>query len=42
MTKIRSISELRNHFADISKTVHETNSPVYLTKNGYGHGCHEY
>mgnify|MGYP001778585762 FL=1 len=27
---------MRNHFADISKTVHETSQPVFLTKNGYG------
>ena len=33
---IRPISDLRNKFADISKTVHETNQPVILTKNGYG------
>ena len=33
---IRPISDLRNNFADISKTVHETNQPVILTKNGYG------
>ena len=30
------ISNLRNNFADISKTVHETAQPVFLTKNGYG------
>lgn len=32
---IRPISDLRNNFADISKTVHETAKPVFLTKNGY-------
>lgn len=36
MNMIRSISDLRNNFADISKTVHETAKPVFLTKNGYG------
>lgn len=36
MKMIRPISDLRNHFADISKTVHETAQPVFLTKNGYG------
>ncbi|MUV37107.1 hypothetical protein JNUCC1_00913 [Lentibacillus sp. JNUCC-1] len=36
MRHIRPISDLRNHFADISKTVHEDQEPVYLTKNGYG------
>ena len=30
------VSALRNNFADISKTVHETEQPVFLTKNGYG------
>jgi prevent-host-death family protein len=34
--KIRPISDLRNRFTDISKVVHETNEPVYLTKNGRG------
>lgn len=32
---IRPISDLRNHFADISKDVHESGKPVFLTKNGY-------
>ena len=32
---IRPVSDLRNHFADISKTVHQTKQPVFLTKNGY-------
>lgn len=36
MPKIRTVSDLRNHFADISKTVHESGEPVFLTKNGYG------
>jgi prevent-host-death family protein len=33
---IRPVSDLRNNFADISRTVHETAEPVFLTKNGYG------
>ena len=33
---IRPVSDLRNNFAEISKTVHETAQPVFLTKNGYG------
>lgn len=33
---IRPVSDLRNNFADISKTVHETQQPVFLTKNGFG------
>ena len=36
MKMIRPVSDLRNNFADISKTVHETDQPVFLTKNGYG------
>ena len=36
MKMIRPVSDLRNNFADISKTVHETSKPVFLTKNGYG------
>jgi prevent-host-death family protein len=36
MPQIRPVSDLRNNFADISKTVHETAEPVFLTKNGYG------
>ena len=36
MIQIRPVSDLRNNFADISKTVQETAQPVFLTKNGYG------
>lgn len=36
MPQIRPVSDLRNNFADISRTVHETAEPVFLTKNGYG------
>jgi len=36
MNLIRPVSDLRNNFAEISKTVHETAQPVFLTKNGYG------
>ena len=36
MNNIRPVSDLRNNFAEISKTVHETAQPVFLTKNGYG------
>ena len=36
MNMIRPVSDLRNNFAAISKTVHETAQPVFLTKNGYG------
>ena len=34
--KIRPVSDLRNKFGDISKIVHESNEPVFFTKNGYG------
>jgi prevent-host-death family protein len=36
MPHIRPVSDLRNNFADISRIVHETGEPVFLTKNGYG------
>ena len=36
MNKIRPVSDLRNNFSEISKLVHETSEPVFLTKNGYG------
>lgn len=36
MAQIRPVSDLRNHFTEISRAVHETNEPVILTKNGYG------
>ena len=36
MKKIRPVSDLRNNFAEISRMVHETQEPVFLTKNGYG------
>jgi prevent-host-death family protein len=36
MPQIRPVSDLRNNFAEISKSVHETSEPVFLTKNGYG------
>jgi len=34
--KIRPVSDLRNNFKAISMAVHESNEPVYLTKNGRG------
>lgn len=36
MKTIRPVSDLRNNFAEISRIVHETSEPVFLTKNGYG------
>ena len=35
MITIRPVSDLRNKFADIEKTV-DGGEPVFLTKNGYG------
>ena len=36
MENIRPVSDLRNHFSEISRQVNEGNTPVFLTKNGYG------
>ena len=36
MNTIRPVSDLRNNFAEISRQVHETQQPVFLTKNGFG------
>lgn len=35
MIQIRPVSDLRNKFPEIEKTV-QGGEPVYLTKNGYG------
>lgn len=36
MPNIRPVSDLRNNFTEISSIIHETNNPIFLTKNGYG------
>ena len=36
MTQIRPISDLRNKFSEIETLVAERQTPVFLTKNGYG------
>lgn len=36
MQGIRPVSDLRNNFATISRDVHESGKPVFLTKNGSG------
>jgi prevent-host-death family protein len=36
MSNIRPVSDLRNNFSEISKMVHETKEPIFLTKNGRG------
>ena len=33
---IRPISDWRTKLTEISKEIHESNQPIYLTKNGYG------
>lgn len=35
MALIRPCADLRNNYNEISKLCHETNQPVYITKNGY-------
>lgn len=36
MPSIRPVSDLRNHFAEITREVQEIKEPVFLTKNGVG------
>jgi len=36
MINIRPVSDLRNKFSEIEEEVISTNSPIFLTKNGYG------
>ena len=36
MINIRPVTDLRNKFSEIEETVINSNSPVFLTKNGYG------
>ena len=36
MPIIRPSSDLRNKYNEISNICHETNAPVYITKNGTG------
>ena len=36
MPTIRPVSDLRNHFAEITKEVQNSKEPVFLTKNGVG------
>lgn len=35
MALIRPCADLRNNYNEISRICHETNQPVYITKNGY-------
>ena len=36
MPNIRPVSDLRNHFSEITREVQQSNEPVFLTKNGVG------
>ena len=36
MPNIRPVSDLRNHFAEITKEAQLSGEPVFLTKNGVG------
>ncbi len=36
MPSIRPVSDLRNHFAEITRDVQSSGEPVFLTKNGVG------
>lgn len=36
MINIRPVSDLRNKYPEIEKTVLSSGKPVFLTKNGYG------
>ena len=36
MPSIRPVSDLRNHFTDVTREAQETGQPVFLTKNGVG------
>lgn len=36
MPNIRPVSDLRNHFAEITREVQVNEEPVFLTKNGVG------
>ena len=36
MNTIRPVPDLRTNFPEISRQVHETQQPVFLTKNGFG------
>jgi prevent-host-death family protein len=36
MPKIRPVSDLRNHYGELMEDIHESNEPVFLTKNGKG------
>lgn len=36
MPNIKSSTELRNNYNDISKFCHESREPVFITKNGQG------
>ncbi len=36
MINIRPVSDLRNKFVELENVIKESNSPIFLTKNGHG------
>lgn len=36
MPQIRPVSDLRNHFTEITQEIQATGEPIFLTKNGAG------
>ncbi len=36
MINIRPVSDLRNKFTELEAVIENSNSPIFLTKNGYG------
>ncbi len=36
MINIRPVSDLRNKFTELESVISTSNSPIFLTKNGYG------
>ena len=36
MPQIRPVSDLRNHFAEITREIQTNNEPLFFTKNGFG------
>ena len=36
MPKIRPVSDLRNHFSEITEELQLSDEPIFLTKNGVG------
>ncbi len=41
MPEIRPIKDLKNT-TEISELCHQLKEPLFITKNGWGYGCHEH